>query len=74
MIKRLIEKLKTLRLYFVIKRIISYKNNNFDSWLEFILTFGVCRFNDGGFLLFLYGWGGGIAMLGMWIMFKYILI
>jgi hypothetical protein len=41
----------------MIKKIKRYKEKNFGSWLEFIMTFGVCRFEDGGFLLTVYGWG-----------------
>jgi len=55
----------------MIQKIKKYKEENFGSWMEFIMTFGVCRFEDGGFLLFIYGWGGGIAMLAMWLMLKY---
>lgn len=55
----------------MIKKIKEYKERKFGSWLEFILTFGVCPFNDGGFLLTVYGWGGGIAMVAMWLMLKY---
>jgi hypothetical protein len=54
------------------KRLIIYKEKNFDSWLEFIMTLGVCRLRDGGFMIFIYFWGGGIAMLVMFLMLKYV--
>ena len=55
----------------MIKKIIIYKEKNFDSWLEFIITLGISGFNDGGYLIAIYFWGGGFAMLGMWLMLKY---
>lgn len=54
----------------IIQKIVSYKERNFSSWLEFILTLGTSRFNDVGFLIFLYFWGGGIAILTMYLMLK----
>jgi hypothetical protein len=48
----------------VMNRIKKYKEENFGSWLEFVLTFGVCKFEDGGFLLTVYGWGGILAIGG----------
>ncbi len=53
------------------KKIKAYKERHFQSWFEFVLTFGVCPFNDGGYLLCIYGWGGAFAMLGMFLMLKY---
>lgn len=54
-----------------LKTIRAYKERNFSSWAEFIATFGVCKLEDGGFMLFIYGWGGALAMLGMVLMLKY---
>jgi len=43
-----------------------YKKNNHNSWLEFIMVFGIpINLEDGGFLLFIYGWGGIAATLIM---------
>lgn len=55
----------------IVKSIISYKERNFSSWLEFILTLGTLPFNEGGFLITLYFWFGGIAMVAMYFMLKY---
>lgn len=56
----------------MIQKIKKYKEKNFGSWLEFIMTFGVCRFEDGGFLLTIYGWGPIflIIMASIFKMFK----
>jgi hypothetical protein len=35
------------------------------------MTFGVCPINEGGYLIFIYGWGGALAMLAMYLMLKY---
>jgi hypothetical protein len=43
----------------------------YPNWTEFILTFGVAREEDGGFLLTIYGWGGAAAMFAMWVMLKF---
>ena len=51
----------------IINHIVTYKNKNFGSWLEFIMTWGICRFEDGGFMIFIYGWGGLAALIGMLI-------
>ena len=32
----------------IINHIVTYKNKKFDSWLEFIMTWGICRFENGG--------------------------
>jgi hypothetical protein len=56
----------------VMNRIKKYKEENFGSWLEFVLTFGVCKFEDGGFLLTVYGWGGILAISGMALMLKFL--
>lgn len=53
------------------KKLKEYKEKNFDSWLEFILTLGTIRFNDGGFLITLYFWGGSILMFCMYLMLKF---
>lgn len=52
----------------IVKNIIAYKEKKFDSWLEFILTLGIIKFNEGGFLIFLYSWGAAFWLLCMWIM------
>lgn len=35
-----------------------YKESNFDSWLEFVMCFGTTSFENGGYIVFIYGWGG----------------
>lgn len=54
----------------LIRKLVKYKEKNSGSWIEFIMTFGTGRLEDGAFLVFIYGWGGTLGLLGMWVMAK----
>jgi hypothetical protein len=56
----------------MLSKIKNYKEKNFNSWLEFFMTFGTMKIEDGGFLIFIYGWGGILGLVSMIMLLKFL--